>query len=74
MIVEEIVLQQIIRYRFRKIQSCRSPVDEALKRGSADTDLANVFCFRERGKEELFLFLGWLRPKYFAGGESDLTR
>ena len=63
MIVEQIVLQQIRRYLIRKIQSCCRPVDQALKRRSADTDLTNVFCFRESGKEELFLLLRWLRPE-----------
>ena len=56
MIVEQIVLQQVIRYLIRKSQSCCRPVDQALKRGSADTNLTNIFCFRESGKEELFLF------------------
>src|ERR1039457_2279882 len=74
MIVEQIVLQQIIRYLIRKSQSCCRPVDQTLKRGSADTNLTNVFCFRESGKEELFLFFGCLRPEQFAGGDSNLIR
>lgn len=72
MIVEQIFLQQISCYLVRKIQSCCRPVDQALKRGSADTNLTHVFCFRESGKEELFLFFRWFRPEYFAGGNSNL--
>ena len=74
MIVEQIILQQVIRYLIRESQSCCRPVDQALKGGSADTNLTNVFCFRESGKKKLFLFFRWLRPKYFAGGDSNLIR
>ena len=55
MFVEQIVLQQFIHDLIRKSQSCRRQVDQALKRGAADSDLTDVFCFRDCGKNKLFL-------------------
>ena len=57
MFVEQIVLQQVIHYGIRKIQSCGRPVDQPLSWGSANTNFADAFCFSESAKDELFLLL-----------------
>ncbi len=74
MLVEKILLQQVIHDRLRKGQGRRRPVHQPLHRAFADKNLTQVFCFCERGNDDLFLYALSLSPKNLAGGDSNLIR